>query len=194
MAIRMKRSDMSAEQISLTVYESPIGALTLIGGARGLTDVRFADGSPRPAAAAEHALSRAVAQLSEYFASERREFDLALDLQGTPLQLRVWQLLREIPYGATTTYGALAAQLDDELYPQGLEAHLRARLVGAAVGRTPTPIVVPCHRVIGAGGSLTGYGGGLPRKRALLELEGVSVGGGTGARARVRAEDQLALL
>jgi methylated-DNA-[protein]-cysteine S-methyltransferase len=185
---------VSAEQISYAVYESPIGALTLIGGPRGLTGLRFPDGSPRPAAVAEHAMASAVAQLSEYFAGERREFDLALHLDGTPLQRRVWQLLREIPYGATTTYGALAAQLDDGLYPQGLEAHLRARLVGSAVGRTPTPIVVPCHRVVGAAGSLTGYGGGLARKRALLELEGVSVGGGTGARARVRADDQLALL
>jgi methylated-DNA-[protein]-cysteine S-methyltransferase len=180
--------------MSWTVYESPIGALTLIGGPRGLTDVRFPDDSPRPADVAERPMSWAVAQLAEYFAGERREFELALDLQGAPLQQRVWQLLREIPYGATTTYGELAAQIDDALYPDGLETHLRARVVGAAVGRTPTPVVVPCHRVIGADGSLTGYGGGLSRKRALLELEGVSVHGRTGVRARVRGDDQLALL
>jgi methylated-DNA-[protein]-cysteine S-methyltransferase len=187
-------SDVSAEQLGWTVYESSIGALTLIGGPDGLRNVRFADGSPRPAVGAEQAMPGAVAQLAEYFAGERRQFELALDLQGAPLQLRVWELLREIPYGQTTTYGELAAQIDAELYPDGLERHLRARVVGAAVGRTPTPIVVPCHRVIGADGSLTGYGGGLPRKRALLELEGVRVHGETGERARVRASDQLALL
>jgi methylated-DNA-[protein]-cysteine S-methyltransferase len=189
-----RRGDVSTEQMSWTVYESAIGALTLTGGPQGLTSVRFPDGSPRPAEIAERPMSWAVAQLVEYFAGERREFELALDLEGAPLQQRVWQLLREIPYGATTTYGELAAQIDDALYPDGLETHLRARIVGAAVGRTPTPIVVPCHRVIGADGSLTGYGGGLSRKRALLELEGVSVHGRTGVRARVRADDQLALL
>ncbi|MHB8234240.1 MAG: methylated-DNA--[protein]-cysteine S-methyltransferase [Solirubrobacteraceae bacterium] len=185
---------MSAEQLSWTVYASPIGALTLIDGPGGLRSVRFPDGSPRPTDGAERAMPGVVAQLAEYFAGERHDFELALDLQGAPLQLRVWELLREIPYGRTTTYGELAVQIDDELYPDGLETHLRARVVGGAVGRTPTPIVVPCHRVIGADGSLTGYGGGLQRKRALLELEGVRVHGETGDRARARASDQLALL
>lgn len=198
-----QRSDVSAEQLSRTVYDSPIGALTLINGPNGLRSVVFPnelrtvslpDGSPRLAPAAKRAMPGVVAQLAEYFAGERREFELALDLQGTPLQRRVWELLREIPYGATTTYGRLAAQIDDALYGDDVDAHLRARVVGAAVGRTPTPIVVPCHRVIGADGSLTGYGGGLARKRALLELEGLGVHGETGERARVRASDQLALL
>jgi methylated-DNA-[protein]-cysteine S-methyltransferase len=198
-----QRSDVSAEQLSWTVYDSPIGALTLIDGPNGLRSVVFPNelcnvllpgGSTRLAPDAEHAMPGVVSQLDEYFAGERREFELALDLQGTPLQRRVWELLREIPYGATTTYGQLAGQVDDALYGDDVDAHLRARVVGAAVGRTPTPIVVPCHRVIGADGSLTGYGGGLARKRALLELEGLSVHGETGERARVRASDQLALL
>ncbi len=192
--MQTQRSDVSAEQLSWSVYESPIGALTLIGGPQGLAGIHFSGHSPAVAAAARRPMSDVVQQLAEYFAGERREFELALDLEGSPLQRRVWQLLREIPYGTTTTYGELAAQIDDALYADDLDAHLRARVVGAAVGRTPTPIVVPCHRVIGADGSLTGYGGGLPRKRALLELEGVRVHGETGARARVRASDQLALL
>ena len=112
-----------------------------------------------------------VDQLDAYFAGERKTFDLDLDLRGTPLQKLVWERLLEIPYGATTTYGNLAKRIDDSLYPDGVEPHERARLVGATVGRTPTPILVPCHRVIGADGSLTGYGGGLQRKQALLDLE-----------------------
>jgi methylated-DNA-[protein]-cysteine S-methyltransferase len=191
---RKQRSDVSAQEHSWTTYQSPIGALTLLRGPLGLSEIHFPGHSSQLASAVRRPMSDVVGQLAEYFAGERREFELALDLHGTPLQQRVWQLLREIPYGATTTYGVLAAQIDDALYAEGLEAHLRARVVGAVVGRTPTPIVVPCHRVVGADGSLTGYGGGLPRKRALLELEGVSVRRQTGVRARVGASDQLALL
>lgn len=192
--MQTQRSDVSAERLSWTVYESPIGALTLLGGSRGLASIHFPGYSSRLAPEARRPMRELVEQLAEYFAGERREFELALDLTGSPLQRRVWELLREIPYGSTTTYGELAAQIDDALYGDDPGAHLRARVVGAAVGRTPTPIVVPCHRVIGADGSLTGYGGGLTRKRALLELEGVSVRGETGERARVRRSDQLALL
>jgi methylated-DNA-[protein]-cysteine S-methyltransferase len=112
-----------------------------------------------------------VDQLDAYFAGEREVFELDLDLRGTPLQMLVWAQLREIPYGATTTYGELAGRIDDSLYPDGLEPYKRVRLAASAIGRTPTPILVPCHRVIGADGSLTGYGGGLQRKQALLDLE-----------------------
>jgi methylated-DNA-[protein]-cysteine S-methyltransferase len=112
----------------------------------------------------DDALAEAVHQLREYFAGRRTEFELALRPRGTEFQQRVWSLLREIPYGATTTYGALALELGN---PRSVRA------VGLANGRNPLPIVVPCHRVIGADGSLVGFGGGLERKRALLALEGV---------------------
>jgi methylated-DNA-[protein]-cysteine S-methyltransferase len=118
-------------------------------------------------------------QLDGYFAGERQAFELDLDLRGTPLQLRVWARLREIPYGKTITYGELAGRVEESLFPHGLEPYERVRLAAAEIGRTPTPILVPCHRVIGADGSLTGYGGGLPRKRALLDLESRSTAGQT---------------
>jgi methylated-DNA-[protein]-cysteine S-methyltransferase len=107
-------------------------------------------------------LRQAVDQLRAYFAGELRDFDLALDMQGTPFQKRVWQELRNIPYGQTCSYSFVATAIGS---PKAVRA------VGAANGRNPIPIVVPCHRVIGAGGSLVGYGGGLPLKRFLLDLE-----------------------
>lgn len=109
------------------------------------------------------------AQLEEYFAGDRREFDLELAPQGTEFQLRVWSELRRIPYGATTSYGALSTAIGR---PKA------SRAVGAANGANPIPIVVPCHRVIGSNGSLTGFGGGLETKKLLLELEGASFAGG----------------
>ena len=133
-----------------------------------------------------------VDQLEAYFAGERRVFELALDLRGTPLQKAVWRELLEIPYGTITSYGELAARIDPSLYGPDVEPWQRARLVGTANGRNPISIVVPCHRVIGADGSLTGYGGGLPRKRALLDLERRVV---VGERADPsRSENQLAML
>ena len=107
-------------------------------------------------------LDEAVRQLGEYFAGERRDFDLPLDPVGTPFQLTVWAALRDIPYAETINYGQLAGRVGN---PHA------SRAVGLANGRNPISIVVPCHRVIGANGSLTGYGGGLDRKRTLLELE-----------------------
>jgi methylated-DNA-[protein]-cysteine S-methyltransferase len=104
-------------------------------------------------------------QLDEYFAGRRLTVDLPLAMAGTPFQVRVWRALLEIPYGETTTYGELARQVR----PGG--GWQAARAVGAANGRNPIAVVVPCHRVIGADGSLTGYGGGLERKRFLLDLE-----------------------
>jgi methylated-DNA-[protein]-cysteine S-methyltransferase len=106
-----------------------------------------------------------VAQLGEYFAGARRSFRLQLEPQGTPFQLSVWRALREIPYGETLSYGGLARRLG---HANG------ARAVGLANGSNPLPIIVPCHRVIGADGSLTGFGGGLYIKRALLALEGAA--------------------
>jgi methylated-DNA-[protein]-cysteine S-methyltransferase len=151
-----------------TIYESPIGPLTLAGGEEGVTALHFPN---RPGRLAEEArddaaLAAAVEQLEEYFAAERRSFDLPLaPRRGDELQRAVWDQLLAIPFGETVSYGELAARVG------GGEDYEHVRDVASAVGRTPTPILVPCHRVIGADGSLTGYGGGLERKRALLDLE-----------------------
>jgi methylated-DNA-[protein]-cysteine S-methyltransferase len=154
-----------------TIYESPIGPLTLVGGPKGLTDLNFPGRFQVPGEAERGPLREVTEQLDAYFAGELREFDLALDPQGTPLQKAVWRALLEIPYGETATYGEQAAKIDPTLFETDVEPWQRARVVGAANGRNPISIVVPCHRVIGADGSLTGYGGGLDRKQALLDLE-----------------------
>jgi methylated-DNA-[protein]-cysteine S-methyltransferase len=154
-----------------TIYESPLGPLTVSAGRNGLLSIHFPRRGPQLDERLRHSLPEVTGQLDEYFAGERRAFELDLDLHGTPLQLAVWERLCEIPFGETTSYGALAGRIDESAFPSGVEPYERARVVGAAVGRTPTPIVVPCHRVIGADGSLTGYGGGLDRKQALLDLE-----------------------
>jgi methylated-DNA-[protein]-cysteine S-methyltransferase len=164
-------------QSTWTIYEGPLGALTVIAGSAGITGVCFPGRSPRLQEQGRRSMPAVADQLDAYFAGERQAFELDLDLRGTPLQLRVWEQLRGIPYGATTTYGELAARIDDSLYPDDLEPYKRVRLAASIIGRTPTPILVPCHRVIGADGSLTGYGGGLQRKQALLELEGGSAVG-----------------
>jgi methylated-DNA-[protein]-cysteine S-methyltransferase len=158
------------EKTRWTVYESPLGPLTLRGGPRGLTGIDF-PGHAGPLAEPDRdpgAFAEAVRQLEEYFAGRRRRFELALDLGGTPFQRAVWEALARIPYGSTLSYTQLAAAAGR---PD------RVRAVGAAVGRTPVPIIVPCHRAIGADGSLTGYGGGLHRKQALLDLEARAAAG-----------------
>jgi methylated-DNA-[protein]-cysteine S-methyltransferase len=154
-----------------TAYESPLGRLTVVLSPRGALSAIHFPGGPGMAEADAEAMPDVTAQLDQYFAGERRRFALDVALDGTPLQTAVWERLREIPYGSTASYGEIAEGLGEEAFPAGLEPHERARAVGAEVGRTPVPIVVPCHRVIGADGSLTGYGGGLERKRALLDLE-----------------------
>ncbi len=158
-------------QSTWSIYESPLGPLTVIAGSAGIRGVCFPGHSPRLPEQARRSMPAVKGQLDAYFAGERQAFELDLDLRGTPLRLRVWEQLGEIPYGATTTYGDLAARIDDSLYPDDIEAYKRVRLAASIIGRTPTPILVPCHRVIGADGSLTGYGGGLERKQALLDLE-----------------------
>ena len=159
-----------------TVYESPLGPLTLVAGPRGLTELRF-QGHPRTTGdAARGPLPAAAAQLDAYFAGEGHGFDLDLDLQGSDLEKEVWRQLCEIPYAETVSYGELAARIDPDLFGPEVEPWERARIVGAVNGRNPVAIVVPCHRVIGADGSLVGYGGGLDRKRTLLDLERRSVG------------------
>ncbi len=154
-----------------TIFESPIGPLTVVAGPKGLTNIHFPGHAPRLSEATRQPMREAVDQLGTYFAGERQAFKLELDLRGTPLQGEVWRQLLEIPYGATTTYGKVARRIDESLYDPNLEPYERPRIVGAAIGRNPVPVVVPCHRVIGADGSLTGYFGGLQRKRILLDLE-----------------------
>lgn len=146
------------------MHETPLGPLTLHVGPRGLIGLSFPGrGGPLDDAhRSPDALAVATRQLDEYFAQERTAFELPLDLRGTPFQCRVWSALLEIPYGTTVTYTELARAV-------GRPDVVRA--VAAAVGRTPVPVIVPCHRVLGAGGALTGYGGGLQRKQALLDLE-----------------------
>lgn len=156
---------------SALVVGSPIGPLGLASrdGER-LSAIRF-NADPGAVAGAggqgvDAVLVETARQLGEYFAGERRAFDLPLDQRGTRFQLAVWETLLEVPFGTTVTYGWVAARL-------GLEM-VSSRAVGAANGANPIPVIVPCHRVIGADGRLTGYGGGLERKHALLRLEGVA--------------------
>jgi methylated-DNA-[protein]-cysteine S-methyltransferase len=143
--------------------ESPLGELLLVGDGHALTGL-YMDGAPGADWQRDPGAFRAAGdQLRAYFAGELREFGLSLAPHGTPFQQEVWAALREIPYGETISYAELAASV-------GRAG--AARAVGAANGRNPISIVIPCHRVIGAGGALTGYGGGLRRKRLLLDLEG----------------------
>ena len=153
-----------------TTHVTPVGVLTLIASDRGLRAVLWpgvtpqqARISPRPRRNPEHAILRqTITQMDEYFAGSRMSFELPLDLEGTRFQLAAWRSLAGIPFGATTTYGRQAAAL-------GIPT--AARAVGAANGANPVCIVLPCHRVIGANGSLTGFGGGLPTKQWLLDHE-----------------------
>jgi methylated-DNA-[protein]-cysteine S-methyltransferase len=153
-----------------STLETPHGTLNLAVDADGtlvelwLPNRKRRDTTPEPLPRrARDGMQAVKTQLDEYFAGERRTFDLPLDPTGSPFEQRVWARLREIPYGSTTSYGAIAAEF-------GLVNGARA--VGRANGANPIPIIIPCHRVIGADGTLTGFGGGLPLKRALLELEG----------------------
>jgi methylated-DNA-[protein]-cysteine S-methyltransferase len=140
--------------------ETPLGTLWLDADGEGLTSVAF-DGVAG-ARSDDPLLREAEAQLRAYFAGELTRFDLPLSPHGTEFQRRVWEAVARVPYGSTTTYSAVAAAA-------GRPSACRA--AGAANGRNPLAIVIPCHRVVGASGALTGYGGGLERKRALLDLE-----------------------
>jgi methylated-DNA-[protein]-cysteine S-methyltransferase len=145
------------------VIPSPIGPLTLVGDAGAVTHLLMGDTGHRDLGERDDAvLPQAAEQLGEYFAGQRRTFDLPLAPAGDEFKQRVWALLREIPYGEARSYGDLARALGDV----GL-----SQAVGTANARNPIAIVVPCHRVIGSDGSLTGYAGGLERKRFLLALE-----------------------
>ena len=145
-----------------TTFTSPIGPLTLHASDGKITSLWMEDDDPPEHRDDTPPLDEARRQLEAYFAGELREFDLPLAPSGSEFQLRVWKELSRIPYGETISYGELARRVGDPT---------KARAVGAANGRNPLPVIVPCHRVIGADGSLTGFGGGLDRKRRLLELE-----------------------
>jgi methylated-DNA-[protein]-cysteine S-methyltransferase len=147
--------------------DTPIGELLLAGEGDALSMIGFPKGSMRRDPGPdwiynEEPLEKVRLQLAEYFSGERKDFDLPLKLHGTEFQVSVLEALLEIPYGETTSYGAIAKQI-------GRPKAVRA--VGAANGRNPIPIIVPCHRVIGSSGDLTGFGGGLDTKEALLRLE-----------------------
>ena len=147
----------------ITLVDSPIGPLGLVASRDGLAGVRFHAHS-FPAEGASPILDEAAEQLASYFAGELIAFDLPLDLDGSEFQRRCWLALATIPYGQNVSYGEQARWLG-----YGPE---KARAVGAANGQNPLPLVLPCHRVIGADGSLTGFGGGVARKRWLLAHEG----------------------
>jgi methylated-DNA-[protein]-cysteine S-methyltransferase len=167
-------SPAAATQPGRTEYlrvESPIGPLLLTGDGTSLTALHLPESGRTPPVdagwieadrAGGGVLAEAARQLGEYFAGERTTFDLPLAAEGTEFQQRVWAALRTIPYGATASYGEIAGRVGS---PKA------SRAVGLANGRNPIAVVVPCHRVVGADGSLTGYGGGLPAKRTLLDLE-----------------------
>ncbi len=159
------RADL--EELAYTWVESPVGRLLLAGDERGLWVIRFmTEAHDRPPAEAWREsgglLREAARQLDAWFGRELRQFDLPLHPVGTEFQLAVWNALPHIPYGTTLSYGELAA---------GIGRPSAVRAVGAANGANPLPIVLPCHRVVGADGSLTGYGGGLPTKARLLAME-----------------------
>jgi methylated-DNA-[protein]-cysteine S-methyltransferase len=153
--------------LSYTMFESPVGTLLLAGDGNGLRLVSFESSKHAAPPQADWRqdktpFTEVIRQLRAYFRGELKEFDLPLALEGTKFQLHVWNTLRSIPYGETISYAQLAGRIGD---PKAVRA------VGLANGSNPIPIIIPCHRVIGSDGSLTGFGGGLSTKKLLLELE-----------------------
>src|SRR3954466_1205616 len=163
---RMAAEGEVMEALVFRSMDSPVGLLTLAGKDGRLMHLRMVDQTYEPSHDGwepdDDAFPDAVEQLEAYFAGDRTDFELELDMVGTQFQRRVWNALLTIPYGETRSYGEIARQI-------GSPGAFRA--VGLANGHNPIGIIVPCHRVVGSNGSLTGYGGGLDRKRALLELE-----------------------
>ena len=159
--------DKSGGKTVFSLMDSWLGKILLAGNDQGLTQVAFQAGksplTPKADWRRDDAFwATAVSQLTAYFAGELKQFNLPLAPQGTPFQQQVWAYLQTIPYGRTTTYGTIAAELGN---PNA------SRAVGAANGRNPISVIIPCHRVVGSDGKLTGYAGGLPIKEALLGLE-----------------------
>lgn len=169
------RAAAAAERLldaAYDLHDSPLGTLLVAASERGVCRVSFAPDVEALAAAAGPRVLRVPAplaaarrQLDEYFAGTRRQFDLPVDLRAAPFQRSVLEELARLPYGEVATYGELARRIGK---PRA------ARAVGGALNRNPLPIVIPCHRVVGAGGALVGYAGGVERKRALLDLEGAA--------------------
>jgi methylated-DNA-[protein]-cysteine S-methyltransferase len=150
-----------------TTFDSPIGELMAVGDGRALHGLHMQEGRTAVTVrggwkAVDEPFAELRSQLAEYFAGRRRSFELSLEMRGNPFDERVWRALQEIRYGETVSYGEIARRIGE---PSA------SRAVGVANARNPIAVVVPCHRVIGADGSLTGYGGGLERKRLLLDLE-----------------------
>ncbi len=147
------------------VIDSPLGRLKLTAGPKALLKVSFTNKSitDKSNAVKNDILDQTVRQLEEYFAGERTTFDLPLSPAGTQFQQKVWRILRDIPFGQTTTYGNISEKLGDSN---------AVRAVGTANGQNPIPIIIPCHRVLGSGQKMTGYSGGIDRKRWLLKHEG----------------------
>lgn len=153
------------------MVSTSLGELLMVSNGEALTGVYFEDTSTHAAAdriggrvgeREDAVLARAADEMREYLAGERRDFEIPVHLRGDDFSQQVWRLLAQIPYGATTTYGAIAQQLGNRRM---------AQRVGQAVGHNPVSIIIPCHRVVGADGSLTGFAGGIDRKRTLLDLE-----------------------
>ena len=161
------KKSQSINLLSYTTMESPVGKLLLVSDGRSLRSVNF-ESSKRAVPVQSDwkednaPFTEAIRQLRAYFTGELREFDLPLAPEGTEFQMRVWNRLRAIPYGVTISYAQLAQEIGN---PKAVRA------VGLANGCNPIPIIIPCHRVIGSDGSLTGFGGGLPNKKKLLALE-----------------------
>jgi len=163
--------DANARSAHEVVIDSPVGRLRVVATGEALARIDFLGGDPGRidrAAKLPPMLAKTLRELADYFDGRRREFSVPLAPAGTAFQRDVWDSLLAIPFGATTSYGEIARRI-------GRPSAVRA--VGAANGANPIPIIIPCHRVVGSDGSLTGYGGGLDTKRLLLELEGIIVDG-----------------
>lgn len=163
----MVTTSVAAQATTHTTVRSSLGDLTVVARGGAVTGLYFPHHWYLPGRDAfgeyrDAGFDDVRRQLEEYLAGQRREFDLPVETAGSPFQERVWRLISQVPYGATVSYGELARELGDGA---------TAQQVGAATGRNPVSIVIPCHRVVGASGGLTGYAGGLRRKRALLDLE-----------------------
>ena len=160
--LNLKNCEVISVKSACGIFKSPIGDLVVNVTERGVSEIYFSDEAAASEAKESAILTACLAQLAEYFDGVRAEFSVPLDLKGTPFQLDVWRVLLQIQYGATASYGGVAAAI-------GRPKAVRA--VGGANHNNPVSIIVPCHRVIGSDGSLTGYGGGLHRKRWLLDHE-----------------------
>ena len=153
---------MNEKELTFTYFKSPLGMIELSATENGISSLYFVS-EAKQKSAQNKILSDCVKQLEEYFENKRKEFSIPLDMQGTDFQKKVWNELLNIPFGKTISYLQLAKRLGDEK---------SIRAVGGANGKNPVSIIVPCHRVIGSDGTLVGYGGGLDKKKLLLELEG----------------------